>query len=82
MSMIEPFEDSASAELGDLTIDNGDQRIGSYGSIGVTRDKAGLANARELRALFDEIVRVLESDEQLPDKIAPSELLTVDNPFA
>ena len=82
MSMINPFEDSASAELGDLTIDNGDQRIGIYGRIGVTRDKAGLADARELRDLFNEIVRVLESDVQLPDEITPSELLTVDNPFA
>lgn len=82
MSMVSPFEDSASVELGDLTIENGAKRIAIYGSIGLTRDKAGLADARELRDLFNEIVRVLESDKQLPDEITPSELLTVDNPFA
>jgi len=83
MSLISPFQNSSeSAEIDGLTVDNGDQRIAVYGSIGVTRDKAGLARARELRDLFNEIVRTLESDEQLPAKITPSELRTVENPFA
>ena len=64
-----------------LSIENRTTHISIYGSIQLTRDKAGLANARQLRDLFNDIVRALESDPALPEKIVSSKTVTVKNPF-
>ncbi len=76
-------DDSAASAIGGLTLENGRDRVALYGSLDLTRDRAGLEQARELRALLEEIVRVLEADPALPEKIAPPrEPGTVKNPFA
>lgn len=80
----EPYaDDSAASAIGGLTLENGRDRVALYGSLDLTRDRAGLEQARQLRALLEEVVRVLESDPALPDAIGPPrEPDTVKNPFA
>ena len=63
-------------------------RTGSTGSpytvaIDLTRDKAGLENARALKQLLDDVVRVLEGDPALPEHVAPPKAPVMKrNPFA
>jgi hypothetical protein len=84
MKTITPFaNDSQSMNLGDFTIENGTDQISLYGSLNLTRDKAGLKQARVLKAAMDAIVAALEAERDLPDKIAPpEEPQQVKNPFA
>ncbi len=80
---ISPFANESEAlEIGDLTIENRTDRISIYGSIDLTRDKTGLEHARILRAVLDEVVQVMESERDLPDKIAPVDTSDeIENPF-
>jgi hypothetical protein len=83
MTDLKPFADDAtSVTLGGLTIENGSDRLALYGTAEITRDKTGLALARQLRAIISQAVAVLEKYD-LPDEIAPSAQPTaVKNPFA
>lgn len=82
MSLIHPYQnESEAASLDGLTIENRTTHISVYGNIALTRDKAGLANARQLRDLLNDIVGALESDAALPEQIASKETVTVKNPF-
>ena len=82
MSLIHPYQnESEAASLDGLNIENRTTHISIYGNIALTRDKAGLANARELRDLLNDIVGALESDASLPEKIVSKETVTVKNPF-
>ncbi len=80
-----PFaDDEASQAIGELTVENGTSRIAIYGQLAVTRDKAGLKRAKQLKTILDGIVEVLEADKDLPAKVpdtteAP---VAVKNPFA
>ena len=78
-----PFaNDSAAIEIGDLKLENGRDRIACYGSLDLTRDKAGLALARQLQAVLVAVVQALEGDASLPDTIPPPKKRgTVKNPF-
>jgi len=84
MPKIHPFQnDSESASIGGLTIENGTDRLKLYGTIDLTRDKAGLADARELKTILDEVVSELEGEAELPDETAPPKVgKTIKNPFA
>jgi len=82
MSLISPFQNDVEvATLDDLTIENTQVRIAFYGRIGLTRDKKGLDYARELRDLFNEVVRTLESDKDLPEEVPDPVLEEAPNPF-
>jgi hypothetical protein len=82
MGLIHPFENEEEAvSLGGLTIENRTTHISIYGDIQLTRDKAGLADARELRDLLNDIVRALEIDPKLPEQIVSKQTVTVKNPF-
>lgn len=79
-----PFsEGSSSCSIGDLTIENGPDRIAVYGTLDLTRDRAGLALAEALGKYLAHVVAVLRADPHLPERIpddpAPP---TVTNPFA
>lgn len=75
-------DDAASVTIGDLSLENGRDCVAVGGSLDLTRDKAGLAQARALKAAVDAIVHALESDAALPDKVAPPKPTTeVQNPF-
>ncbi len=83
MPDMKPFaDDSAAMEVGDLKLENGRDRIACYGSLDLTRDKAGLALARQLHALMAAVVQALEADTSLPDAIPPPKKRgSVKNPF-
>ena len=79
-----PFADDAAVQtLGTLSIENGTARIGLHGSLDLTRDRAGLARARALKATVDAIVAALQAAE-LPEAVADDTrgAETVKNPFA
>ncbi len=80
---ISPFaNESESLGIGDLTIENRTDRISIYGNIDLTRDKAGLEHARMLKAVLDKVVKTLEAEKNLPDRIAPPDTPDeVANPF-
>lgn len=83
MTSIKPFaNESDSLRIGELTVENRTDRVSLYGSLDLTRDKQGLAQARELRALLDAVVRALEGERDLPEHAAPpAPLKEVENPF-
>jgi len=81
MSAFKPFENEAdSLELDELTIENRIDRLSIYGSVKITRDKAGLKLAQELIALLDATVKKLKA-EDLPDHIKVIAPDQVANPF-
>ncbi len=72
MTTLKPFaDDAASVMIGELTVENGTDRVALYGSIDLTRDKQGLAHARALAALVGEAIQLLEADTSLPDAAPP-----------
>ena len=79
-----PFaDDSHASAVGGLNLENGQDRIAIYGNLDLTRDKAGLAHARALKAVLDAVVQALEADPHLPDQAAaPAKPGTVRNPFS
>ena len=83
MRTMTPFANaSESLGIGGLTVENRTDRVALYGSLDLTRDKQGLAHARKLKALLDEVVQALEAAEDLPDRVAaPEAPETVKNPF-
>ncbi len=83
MAKLTPFaNDTDSISIGELTVENGTDRVALYGSLDLTRDKPGLAHARALKALLDQAVQILEADKSLPDAVPPPVAAkTVPNPF-
>ncbi|MGI4746196.1 MAG: hypothetical protein ACRYFY_09155 [Janthinobacterium lividum] len=83
MTKLNPFaDDTASISIGKLTIENGTDQVTLYGSLDITRDQGGLAQARQIKALLDRIVDVLEA-KPLPAEIAPAPgPKIVKNPFS
>jgi hypothetical protein len=76
-------DDAASLGIGELTLENGTECVVVYGQLDLTRDKAGLKLARELKAVLDAVVHHLEAAHDLPDQVPPPEpTKTVKNPFS
>ena len=62
-----PYANEADVlRIGDLQIENRVDRISFTGDLVLTKDKAGLALARELQSLMERVVKALEADKQLP----------------
>ena len=84
--MAEPFKPYANESdvlrIGDLEIENRVDRVILTGDVVLTRDKAGLALAKDLLTLMRNVVKALEDDKQLPDVVKLKEAKTVKNPFA
>ena len=79
---INPFQnESDTLQIGDLTIDNRLDRLSFYGSLDITRDKEGLATARELMDILEMVVVKLEG-KNLPDHVAIKPTDSVKNPFS
>ena len=72
--------ESEALEFGRLSVENRTDRISIYGSLEVTRDKAGLALAQQLKEITDAIVAFLER-ESLPDHIVLKAPTEKKNPF-
>lgn len=82
MTPLTPFaDDAASVSIGKLTIENGTDRLALYGSLDITRDRRGLAQAQALQAILDQAVRTLEAEKGLPAELTPMAVKTVKNPF-
>lgn len=79
-----PYQNEAEElEVGDLKIENRLDRVTIYGRIDLTRDKAGLENARALKQLLDRVVSALEGDRSLPHRVAPPKAPVMKkNPFS
>ncbi len=81
----QPFADTAAVRsVGALTVENGTDRIALHGTLDITRDKAGLADARFLKRTLDAIVSALEAAD-LPQRVAAAPEAaprSVPNPFA
>ncbi len=83
MARIKPFSNDADVlGIDELTIENRADRVAIYGSLDITRDKAGLAKACQLKAVLDDVVRALEGNKSLPDEIALRPTRRVKNPFS
>lgn len=77
-----PFQnESDTFNMDKLTIENRMDRISIYGSLDITKDKAGLVHAMLLKRLIDATVDELKRDHNLPDKIVITTLESVENPF-
>lgn len=80
--IISPFaNESECLQIRGLTIENRVDRVSFFGSLDITRDKEGLAAAKNLKAVLDLTLVELEKAD-LPEKITVSETDTVENPFA
>jgi hypothetical protein len=83
MTTITPFKnEEESVTIGDLTIESRLDRIELYGSVQITKDKAGLRLAQELRQLLDATVKALEAEKDLPEQVALTPPDSVKNPFS
>ncbi len=79
---LQPFQnESQSLSIGELTVENRVDQVEFYGSLAITRDKAGLQRARELKAVVDATLAQLEAATDLPEQIALRPTDQVDNPF-
>ena len=74
-------DDTASIDIGDLTFENNDQRVAIFGSINIGFDQQGLAQAKQLQTIINEMVSYLEQ-QQLPEQIETFTPKIVKNPFA
>ena len=78
-----PFADGAGCfECGGLTVENGTEAIALYGQVDITRDRAGLARARELLGFLQAAVALLEG-QVLPERVAAAKPKgAAKNPFS
>jgi hypothetical protein len=78
-----PYANEADVlRIGDLEIENRVDRVALTGDVVLTKDKAGLALAKELQSLIDGVVKALETDKQLPETLALKPVEVVKNPFS
>ena len=82
MAKFIPYANEADVlQIGNLMVENRLDRITLSGDVDLTLDKVGLAHAKTLKNLLDDVVRALEA-RTLPDKLPPPVVGTVPNPFA
>ena len=78
-----PYANEADVlRIGDLEIENRVDRVSFTGDLVLTKDKAGLALAKELQSLVERVVKALEADKQLPQIVELKASDTVKNPFS
>lgn len=78
-----PYANEADVlRIGDLQIENRVDRVSFTGDLVITKDKAGLALARELQSIIGRVVEALVADKQLPQIVALKASDTVKNPFS
>lgn len=79
----QPYANEADVlRIGDLEIENGIDRVSLTGDLVLTKDKAGLAVAKELQSLIGRVVKALEVEKQLPETVEIKMSETVKNPFS
>ncbi len=79
----QPFANESDViRIGNLEIENRVDRLTLTGDLVLSRDRAGLALARELHALLGHAIATMESDPGLPERIEILPARSVPNPFA
>ena len=82
MTTLQPFaNETDSIAIDELTIENRIDQLELYGSLSITRDKAGLQRALQLRALLDAAIAQLQADHELPEQLPLRPTDSIDNPF-
>ena len=82
MSDFKPYANESDViRIGALEIENRIDRVSLTGDVVLTRDKAGLALARELHTLLSQVVKTLEAEKKLPDAVEILAAKVVKNPF-
>ena len=82
MPELQPFQnESETLRIGELTIENRIDQLELYGSLAITRDKAGLQHALRLKALLDAAVLHLQNEKDLPEQVFLVAPDRIDNPF-
>lgn len=82
MEHITPYgNEKESLDIGEMTVENRLDKVTLYGALDMTKDQAGLALARELKALLDAVVQALEAEKSLPAVLPPKPRQKVNNPF-
>ena len=82
MPELQPFQnESETLQIGELTIENRIDQLELYGSLAITRDKTGLQQALQLKALLDATVLHLQNEKDLPEQVFFRASENVDNPF-
>lgn len=82
MTTLQPFaNETESIAIDELTIENRIDQLELYGSLSITRDKAGLQRALQLKALLDAAIAQLQADPELPDQLPLRPTDSIDNPF-
>ncbi|MBI1452131.1 MULTISPECIES: hypothetical protein [Acinetobacter] len=80
--MFKPYENGTeSYAIHDLTLENDLDCVNLYGNLQLTKDQAGLAAAKALQALLNDVVKTLEAEVNLPEKIQRAEADEIENPF-
>ena len=78
-----PYANEADVlRIGDLEIENRVDRVSFTGDLVLTKNKTGVALAKELQSLMERVVRALEADKQLPQIVKLKVPKTVKNPFS
>ena len=82
MPELQPFQnESETLQIGELTIENRIDQLELYGSLAITRDKAGLQQALRLKTLLDAAVLHLQNEKDLPEQVLLRTTDNVRNPF-
>jgi hypothetical protein len=80
--MFKAFENGSESDaIHDLTLENDVDRVSIYGNLQIHKDQAGLAAAKKLQALLNDIVAQLEAEDDLPEKLQRPDSDEVENPF-
>ena len=83
MNDFRPYaNESDTLTLGNLAVENRVDRVSLHGDVELTKDKVGLALARQLQAVINAAVKALEADKALPDAVEVVKPRSVKNPFA
>ena len=79
----QPFANESDVlTIGNLSIENRLDRLTLQGDVELTKDRKGLALARQLRALLDATVTAIEGEKELPQAVATEPTQEVRNPFS
>ena len=82
MNHFKPYANESDViRIGALEVENRTDRVSLTGDVVLTRDQAGLALARELQTLLEQVVQALEAEEKLPDTVEIKPAKVVKNPF-
>ncbi len=80
--MFKPFQNGTESHaIHDLTLENQLDCINLYGNLQITKDQQGLAAAKALQALINQVVEVLQQQENLPEHIERQPEQEIENPF-